>query len=635
MSGRRRSGLAANFALLAFVVLLAAAPHPSAAQGVEPPRVRSILIGNATNFPSTEPSLLPLPDEQLLERARTLLRGGQSSAADRTITDLETRHPEDLDVLLVRAEFMQRQEPAPAVARFLDTKAKQSSVAKALRERPFRAGFWSRFAADSYAAAGKVPVARARALEAWERSPEQASWARVRLEQWSDGNREALAKDVAKLATKDPARTDLALEASRLEALAGRPRPAVERIVRAEARGANRAVAGGGEADAMPAGSLLWQLALSLRSRDDVSVRGADSALVALALGPYDPELRERAVARLFEDRARGDRGPGAEWMETSTHFLGLDATSLRTAPNPSTAKTSPPPDLESAERERLRGLEGVWRGLPGGPESVRRGLDLADRLERVGEAEAALRVARDAGAMAARTPGATDDPEVAARLTLAAGEEALRRGDLGAATRAYDAVRDGDGPDALREDANFQACEARFFAGAFDSAGGGYDAFARAYPGSAHANDALERAYLIESGGPGAPGLAAFADASRLARIGRTDEALARAREAETASVGGPAWSHAGLLVASLLETKGRLAEAAAKARAVAETVPDDRLAPTARRRAGDLLLAGGDQPGALTQYEELLDHYPRSWLAPETRRRVQALRAKQGGTP
>jgi hypothetical protein len=61
----------------------------------------------------------------------------------------------------------------------------------------------------------------------------------------------------------------------------------------------------------------------------------------------------------------------------------------------------------------------------------------------------------------------------------------------------------------------------------------------------------------------------------------------------------------------------------------------PDDRLAPTARRRAGDLLLAAGDAAGALGQYEELLVRYPRSWLAPETRRRVQELRARQGGTP
>ncbi len=531
---------------------------------------------------------------------------------------------------------MQRQEPAPAVGRWLDERAKKSSVAKALREQPFRAGFWARFAADSYAAAGMMDEARARALLAWERSPEQASWARVRLEQWTEGGSEALAKDLVKLSAKAPERTDLALEASRLEAMSGRPRPAVDRIVRAEAAAAKRGTAGDDREEALLPGSLLWQLALSLRSRDEASARGADSALVVLALGDYDPDLRERAVSRLFEDRSRGDRGLAGEWMDATVRFLTPETGPGTLVPQAKPAPQPPPvTDPAQAERERLRGLESVWRRLPGDPEAVRRGLDLAERLEAAGEIEAARRVARDAAAMAARTPGASADPEVAARLTLARAETALAAGDLAAATRAYDEVRVGDGPEALREEATFLACEARFFAGDFDSAGAGYDAFARAWPGSPHANDALERAYLIETGGPGAPGLAAFADASRLARIGRTDEALARAREAEAAGSGTPAWAHAGLLVASLLETQGKLAEAAAKARAVAETAPDDRLAPTARRRSGDLLLAAGDAPGALAQYEELLDRYPRSWLAPETRRRVQSLRAKSGATP
>jgi len=60
-----------------------------------------------------------------------------------------------------------------------------------------------------------------------------------------------------------------------------------------------------------------------------------------------------------------------------------------------------------------------------------------------------------------------------------------------------------------------------------------------------------------------------------------------------------------------------------------------DDRLAPVARRRAGDAYRASGSDALALAQYEELLVRYPRSWLAPETRRLVQELRAKAGNTP
>jgi len=60
-----------------------------------------------------------------------------------------------------------------------------------------------------------------------------------------------------------------------------------------------------------------------------------------------------------------------------------------------------------------------------------------------------------------------------------------------------------------------------------------------------------------------------------------------------------------------------------------------DDRLAPVARRKAGDAYRTAGNDALALAQYEELLVRYPRSWLAPETRRLVQDLRAKAGNTP
>ena len=46
-------------------------------------------------------------------------------------------------------------------------------------------------------------------------------------------------------------------------------------------------------------------------------------------------------------------------------------------------------------------------------------------------------------------------------------------------------------------------------------------------------------------------------------------------------------------------------------------------------------LYRASGSDALALAQYEELLVRYPRSWLAPETRRLVQELRAKAGNTP
>ena len=621
LSARLVAGVAFAFAFALALVL----PTPLAfAQDAGDRRVRTVLIGNRPGPETSEPSLLPLADEQLVERARTLLRAGQAAAAERIIAELETRHPDDLDVLLSRAELMQRKESPPSTGRFLDERAKRPAVAKVLRTRPFRAGFWARFAADSYAAAGQDTEARARALDAWEKSAEQGSWARVRLEQWSAGRPEALAKDIARLADRNPKRADLALEAARVEALAGRVRSAVDRVRRAEAK----------PDSSVPPGSLLWQLSLSLRSRGDLAEMAADSALVALAKNEaYDPGLRERAVQRLFEDRPQGEAfPPGGQWVEGAITFLRPPE---EARPGEAPAPAAPKVDPEVSARARLIALEAVWRGLPPGPEQVRRGLELAERLKAAGEAEAARRIARDAAALAGRVPGSEGDPEVSGHLLLDRGREALLASDLAAAERAFGAVARGEASEPLREEAAFEACEVLFFAGRFDSAAAAYDAFARAWPGSEHANDALERVYLIEGSGSPPPGLTEFAAASLSARAGRGEEARAQAELAEQRAEGGPAWSHAGLLVASLLETQGQLALAAAKAKAVAETKPDDRLAPTSRRRAGDLLLAAGDPSGALGQYEELLVRYPRSWLAPETRRRVQELRTRQGGTP
>jgi hypothetical protein len=61
----------------------------------------------------------------------------------------------------------------------------------------------------------------------------------------------------------------------------------------------------------------------------------------------------------------------------------------------------------------------------------------------------------------------------------------------------------------------------------------------------------------------------------------------------------------------------------------ALAEGLPNDRLAPLARQRAGDVYRnAYHDDAKALAQYEECLARYPKAWNAPEVRRRVEALK-------
>jgi len=81
-----------------------------------------------------------------------------------------------------------------------------------------------------------------------------------------------------------------------------------------------------------------------------------------------------------------------------------------------------------------LASLERIWHGLPASRETVRRGLDLAERMRAAGDAAGAARVEDAAGAMSRALPGGAgdDDPELAGRLALREGDAALTSGDLG-----------------------------------------------------------------------------------------------------------------------------------------------------------------------------------------------------------
>jgi len=644
---------------LLLILLLALSAAPARAQDF--PGIAPSTLVSGGRFGAGEPSLLPISDEQKIERARNLVRVGYAEQAAALIDDVAKRHPDDLDVLLARAELISRTTPGEPVETFLAAQAARPVVAKSLAARPRRGGFWLRYEAEALAAEGREGEAAKKALAAWEQSPEQGSWARVRVEAWS-ADPTGVARELSRLADRHPERADLAMEAARAEAGAGRVRPAIERLRRYEAAEAKRAGDNpgdvvrddfAGETGPAPAGSSLWQLALGLAARGEDGVDAADSVLVELVLGPgYDPGLRAQATSRLFDERVPagpGDGGPpGGGWIEGNT--LG-GVVRLRVGENGrlepappevpapakrEAAKPAAPVDEAAHERARLAALERVWRKLPPSPEVVRRGLDLSDRYHAEGDDVSARRVGDLAARMAPRTPGASADPELTGQLAVRRGESALASGDLMAAARAFGEARESGASEHVREQAQFLAGETEFYAGEFDSAAAAYDAFARAYTTSRYTNDALERMYLIESGDGGpVPGLTELAHAFQLARGGASDEALAAAAVAETRAANGPAWSHAGLLTASLLEARGRDREAAAKALSVAETHPDDRLAPVARRKAGDLYRASGQDALALAQYEELLVRYPRSWLAPETRRLVQDLRAKAGTTP
>ena len=640
-------------ALIPLALLVLTIPVPARAQAIAP----SPLLG-AGRFGAQEPSLLPIADEQIVERARNLLRSGYPDQAREMLDEVLARHPDDLDVLLAHAELLSRTGQVDAVVKFLDEQGRRSKVAAALETHPRRAGFWLRYQAEALALSGKHGEAMQKAVAAWEKSPEQGSWARVRLEAWNDGRPEAVAKELARLADKHPRRVDFAVEAARADAVAGHVRLAIQRLRKFEDGPAGEAtgetsddlVEGGGPP---PKGSRLWQLALALAARGEGGVDAADSVYVELALGSsYDARLREQAVSRLFDERVAA--GSPAGDVSAGGWFEGVppggvvrievgEGGRIETlqpevpAPAKSTKKAAAPVEDEATRaRARLAALERVWLKLPPSPDAVRTGLELSERYRTQGDEASARRVADLAARMAPKTPGAADDPELGGRLAVRKGEAALEQGDLAAAEAAFKEAKNSGASERVREEAQYLASEVAFYEGRFDSAAAGYDAFAKAYPTSRFTNDALERMYLIEAG-EGAPvaGLTELARAFRLARAGATEDALAAAAAAETRATGGPAWSHAGLLTASLLEARGRVKEAAAKALAVAEGVPDDRLAAVARRRAGDYYKESGSDALALAQYEELLVRYPRSWLAPETRRLVQELRAKGGNTP
>ena len=83
---------------------------------------------------------------------------------------------------------------------------------------------------------------------------------------------------------------------------------------------------------------------------------------------------------------------------------------------------------------------------------------------------------------------------------------------------------------------------------------------------------------------------------------------------------------------LASLREETGDGRGALEPLMAVAEKTPEDRLAPLARQRAGDVYRVWyKDDAKAMAQYEECLARYPRAWNAPEVRRMVETMRRER----
>lgn len=236
--------------------------------------------------------------------------------------------------------------------------------------------------------------------------------------------------------------------------------------------------------------------------------------------------------------------------------------------------------------------------------------------------------------ARALRRAGLTTE----SRALLATGEHNLSRRDL-ELERALADLRDGPPERALPRlyavstsspEGAFRYAEALFFAGLSDSALACYKRVA-ADPASPFTGPSFERIYLIEDAEP----RGALPACGRVAWEqwrGEPKHALALAESLVAGLPRGALWAQAALQLSSMRDAAGDPRGALEPLLVLADSLPDDRLAPLARQRAGDLYLTRLKDPArAQAQYEECLVRYPRAWNAAEVRRKLDQLRRER----
>jgi tetratricopeptide (TPR) repeat protein len=265
-------------------------------------------------------------------------------------------------------------------------------------------------------------------------------------------------------------------------------------------------------------------------------------------------------------------------------------------------------------EAEWAPRLAQALRDVPGerwGPDLV---LALVRALQRTGAAAEARALIAANPALERRLPD----------LALERAASLAREGRLAEARPLVDSLAGVWAP------ARFLRAEFEFFAGELDSALVHYNAIAERSD-DPDAATALDRMYLIEES-PRArvrPMLGAIAYERWR---GRTTAALALADSLwRLQGPRGEYAAHAALEAATLRLESGDARGALAPLLVVCDSLPDDRLAPVARQRAGDAYAALGDTRNALLQYEECLARYPRAWNSAEVRRRVERLRREK----
>ncbi len=412
---------------------------------------------------------------------------------------------------------------------------------------------------------GRAREAAGVAFEAWLASPEQGGWAGDAILRLSAADPRAMRDAARRAVDARPGRQDLALVKAMLDWRAGELETALRTLERADAPGAARA-------------PLRWEFAQNLLANG--APRDSVAALETLARLAAD--RRFEAPWRLFAAQGAweiaGNRG---------------------------------------AEEDMAPRLAGALEGVPSArwsPEfllAIVRGLRQGGHTD---EARALLQTKNEGGSAA--PPGGASP-----QLDL---EEALADLRDGPPARALPRLRAL--ADATPEGA-WRYAEALFYAGQSDSALSWYQRIATNPEGS-FSGSALERTYLIEDAQP-RTALPALGRAAYEEWRGDRRQATAIADSLFHVLPRGATWAQAALWLAEQRDRAGDVRGALEPLLAVADSLPDDRLAPLARQQAGDLYLEKlKDERAALAQYEECLIRYPKAWNAPEVRRRAEKLR-------
>jgi TolA-binding protein len=228
----------------------------------------------------------------------------------------------------------------------------------------------------------------------------------------------------------------------------------------------------------------------------------------------------------------------------------------------------------------------------------------------------------------------ATRFPEAAGSSRRVIALSYLHEKNYPAAARTFgDEVRFEDKDPVAKKSAMWNRAECYFFGNVMDSANIGYKAVALQYLNDRLGHEALERMLLLaDAADDGEEALKDFAAAASPAgREGaRADSALQKVYSKYPRKVAG---LEALFQSAEIHRKRGDVAEALRMYTILADTSLGASRAQDALFQAAEIQRTRLSQPRrALDLYSELVTRYPDSWLAPEARRWVDALKKEVG---